>query len=550
MYRAFFGIAEPPFAITPDPRYLYLGTRHAEALAHLVYGVSEAGGFIQLTGEVGTGKTTTVRTLLARAPQGAEIALILNPKLSPLELLQSLNEELGIPCAAGAGVKLLVDALNAYLLDAHAAGRRVVLIIDEAQNLSAETLEQVRLLTNLETESRKLLQIILIGQPELRELLARSELRQLAQRITARYHLEPLDRDDSAAYVRHRLAVAGATHELFSPAALRELHRLSGGVPRLMNVLGDRALLAAYGSDRHVVNATLVRRAAAEVYGRAIAPAWLAPLLVSLCTLTLLAGVGLIWQRAHRDGGQASAASAVAAPGGNAAGALAAAPVAAATLATQLVGADTSSDAAFGQLLQAWGARYRPGDTDACTQAHAQGYECITLHSSFAQLRTLGRPAVLMLGDAGGRAQQLLLVGLDDESALLMAGERRVRATIPELAALWFGECVLLWRPTPGFVQELKAGARGPAVQRLHRALLGERGEPASTPASAIFTPGVQALVEDFQRAHHLQPDGVAGIETQLMLDAALAAPGTPRLGGTTVAPAVAPAPAATPAQG
>jgi general secretion pathway protein A len=554
MYSAFFGIAELPFAITPDPRYLYLGTRHAEALAHLVYGVSEAGGFIQLTGEVGTGKTTTVRTLLARAPQGAEIALILNPLLTPLELLQSLNEELGIPCPEGAGVKLLVDALNNYLLDAHAAGRRVVLIIDEAQNLPAGTLEQVRLLTNLETESRKLLQIILIGQPELRELLARSDLRQLAQRITARYHLEPLDRADTEAYVRHRLAVAGAVHELLSPAALREVHRLSGGVPRLINVLCDRALLAAYGSDRHEVSAALVRQAAAEVFGRAVTPAWLAPLLVSLCALAVLAGAGLLWQRAQHPNQPAVVASpgapavATAAPGDGAAGKPLAVPVMAPTLAAQLVGADTSSDAAFGPLLRAWGARYVPGDTDACTQAHAQGYECVTLHSSLAQLRTLGRPAVLMLGDAAGRSQQLLLVGLDDAGGLLVAGERRLHATIPELAAVWFGECVLLWRPAPGYVAELKAGARGPAVRRLHRTLLTERGEPESAPASAIYTPGVQALVEEFQRAHHLQPDGVAGIETQLMLDAAVATPGSPRLGASTLPPGAATAPPPAPA--
>jgi general secretion pathway protein A len=533
MYRAFFGIAEPPFAITPDPRYLYLGTRHAEALAHLVYGVSEAGGFIQLTGEVGTGKTTTVRSLLARAPQGVEIALILNPRLSPLELLQALTEELGIDCAAGGGVKPLVDALNAYLLEAHSAGRRVVLIIDEAQALSAETLEQVRLLTNLETESRKLLQIILIGQPELRELLGRSDLRQLAQRITARYHLEPLGRDDTAAYIRHRLRVAGAVHELFRPSALRELHRLSGGVPRLINVLGDRALLAAYGNDRHEVTAPLVRQAAAEVFGRAVTPAWLAPLLVSLCVLTLVAGAGILWQRAQHVAPKA-VPEVVATPGGTANATQPVVPAPPPTLAAQLTGADTSGDAAYAQLLQAWGAHYAPGDNDACSQAHAQGIECVVLHSSIAQLRALGRPALLRLGDAGGTERQVVLVGLDDEGALLLAGERRVHATIAELAATWFGDCVLLWHPSRDFVNELKAGARGPAVRRLHRALLTERGEPASVQPSAVYTPEVQQQVEDFQRAHHLQPDGVAGIETQLMLDAALAAPGSPRLGAAT----------------
>jgi len=222
MYLAFFGLNEKPFAITPDPRYLFLGERHAEALAHLVYGITEAGGFIQLTGEVGTGKTTVVRSLLGQIPASAEVALILNPRMTAPEFLLTICEEIGIGVndSAQGSVKELVDILNHYLLRAHADGRRVVLVVDEAQNLDAEVLEQVRLLTNLETETRKLLQIILIGQPELRELLARSELRQLAQRVTGRYHLDPLEPRETAAYVRHRLRIAGATREIFTSGAL------------------------------------------------------------------------------------------------------------------------------------------------------------------------------------------------------------------------------------------------------------------------------------------------------------------------------------------
>ncbi|MGB8326306.1 MAG: AAA family ATPase, partial [Steroidobacteraceae bacterium] len=207
MYLSFFGLNEKPFAITPDPRYLFLGERHAEALAHLVYGITEAGGFIQLTGEVGTGKTTIIRSLLGQIPKNAEVALVLNPRMTAPEFLLTICEELGIgvPDSAEGSVKDLVDILNRYLLRAHADGRRVVLVVDEAQNLAPEVLEQVRLLTNLETETQKLLQIILIGQPELRELLGRTELRQLAQRITGRYHLAPLEGPESAAYVRHRI---------------------------------------------------------------------------------------------------------------------------------------------------------------------------------------------------------------------------------------------------------------------------------------------------------------------------------------------------------
>ena len=193
MYTSFFGLNEKPFSITPDPRYLFLSERHAEALAHLLYGVTESGGFIQLTGEVGTGKTTVVRSLLEQMPKHTEFALVLNPRLTAHEFLVAICEELRLPLTPEErrSDKEIVDALNLRLLQAHAEGHRVVLIVDEAQNLSPEVLEQIRLLTNLETAKQKLLQIILIGQPELRELLARADMRQIAQRITGRFHLEP-----------------------------------------------------------------------------------------------------------------------------------------------------------------------------------------------------------------------------------------------------------------------------------------------------------------------------------------------------------------------
>src|SRR5580704_6750933 len=300
MYLAFFGIAEKPFAITPDPRYLYLSARHADALAHLVYGINEAGGFIQLTGEVGTGKTTTIRSLLARAPKNAEIALILNPRLSASEFLHALCEELGLAAddSSDTQTKALVDLLNRYLLNAHAHGQRVVLIVDEAQNLAPDVLEQVRLLTNLETETHKLLQIILIGQPELRKLLAREDLRQIAQRITARFHLDPLSRDETYAYVRHRLRVAGATTDIFTRAALREVYRVTGGVPRVINILCDRAMLGAYTQELHQVPASLVRRAGAEVFGHEFMPGWVPMAAASLAVAVMAGSALLLWHYA------------------------------------------------------------------------------------------------------------------------------------------------------------------------------------------------------------------------------------------------------------
>src|SRR6202158_2211257 len=302
MYLSFFGLNEKPFAITPDPRYLYLSERHAEALAHLLYGINESGGFIQLTGEVGTGKTTVVRTLLSRVPHHADVAVILNPRVTPVEFLLTICEELGLAIAEADrnSVKQMVDALNRRLLNAHAEGRRIIVLVDEAQNLSFDVLEQVRLLTNLETPTQKLLQIILIGQPELRELLDRTDLRQLAQRITGRYHLKPLSREETQGYVRHRLRVAGATGEIFTPAALRELHRLSSGIPRVINVCCDRALLGAYTQEQRQLGPALVRRAAGEVYGRRFAPRWLrwgvGALVLAAAAAAAFAGLSH-WQR-------------------------------------------------------------------------------------------------------------------------------------------------------------------------------------------------------------------------------------------------------------
>src|SRR5215469_1843545 len=267
MYLEFYGLKEAPFSITPDPRYVFLSERHRDALAHLLYGIGKggSGGFVQLTGEVGTGKTTLCHLLLEQLPENTRVALVLNPKLSPVELLETICEELKLDIAGKKGsLKGLVDTLNIFLLDAYAQGLRVVLIVDEAQELSTESLEQVRLLTNLETPTQKLLQIILLGQPELRDVLARAELRQLAQRITARYHLTPLDAGETEAYVRHRLAVAGCSRIPFSRLGLRALYRRSNGIPRVINVIADRALMAGYAREQATIGERLVDRAADE----------------------------------------------------------------------------------------------------------------------------------------------------------------------------------------------------------------------------------------------------------------------------------------------
>lgn len=268
MYEAYFGLNERPFSITPDPRYLFLGRGHRDALAHLLFSIEQDGGFVLLSGEVGTGKTTLSRAVLEQIPDDVEVALILNPRLTAAELVASICDELGVGYPPGCdSLKTLVDRLNAHLLEAHAAGRRTMVVLDEAQNLSIEVLEQVRLLTNLETATEKLLRMVLIGQSEINELLGRRELRQLSQRVTARYHLDGLDRAETAAYVRHRLSVAGTTQPLFTRRALDRLHRLTGGTPRLLNVLCDRALLGAYAHNRRQANRAVVDQAAKEVGG-------------------------------------------------------------------------------------------------------------------------------------------------------------------------------------------------------------------------------------------------------------------------------------------
>lgn len=277
LYASHFRFKREPFSIAPDPRCLYMSDRHREALAHLLFGVHSGGGFVLLTGEIGAGKTTVCRCFLEQIPADVNVAYVLNPKQSAEELLESVCEEFRVElpdaeARARGGVKPYVDALNRYLLQQHAVGRSNVLIIDEAQNLSLDVLEQLRLLTNLETVERKLLQIMLIGQPELRDMLDRPELEQLEQRVIARYHLRSLSADETLRYIHHRLVVAGGLVQgVFDERAVAAVHEISRGVPRRINLLCDRALLGAYSKSKMAVDASLVERAAFEVFGK-VAP--------------------------------------------------------------------------------------------------------------------------------------------------------------------------------------------------------------------------------------------------------------------------------------
>jgi general secretion pathway protein A len=575
MYLRFFGLNEKPFAITPDPRYLYLSERHAEALAHLLYGINESGGFIQLTGEVGTGKTTVVRTLLSRVPHHADVAVILNPRVTPVEFLLTICEELGLGIADADrdSVKQMVDALNRRLLSAHADGRRIIVIVDEAQNLSAEVLEQVRLLTNLETPTQKLLQIILIGQPELRELLDRTDLRQLAQRITGRYHLEPLSREETLGYVRHRLRVAGAPEDIFTPSALAEVHRLAAGIPRVINVTCDRALLGAYTEETRKVTSSLVRRAAGEVYGRRVMPLWLGWVAGALGLVGIAGAAFVGWQlwqrqisplhasrnRAHVAApadsaagaplpvtAQSPAPSSSAAPSPSAEPAPSAmpgastpvgpsrgpAPAPLATSINALLAAnsvDTTDAAAFRRLLSLWGTAMAD-DKDPCGQAAKAGLSCLDQRGSWAQVKALNRPAILTLTDDHGQRHRAVLSALDDKFATLNLGEHDTRVPLDELSRDWFGEFTVVWKPKTARTRLLSLGMKGEEVRWLRRSLNALQGAASDPETGDVYDESLAIAVQNFQREHRLNVDGIAGLQTQVMLDTALAEPGSPLL--------------------
>ncbi len=545
MYTSFFGLNEKPFSITPDPRYLFMSERHGEALAHLVYGVTESGGFVQLTGEVGTGKTTLVRTLLQnRLPDNADVAVVLNPQISVKEFLATIVEELSVESDVDTdSIKSMTDALNAYLLSAHAEGRRVILIVDEAQNLSPNVLEQVRLLTNLETAKQKLLQIILIGQPELRELLARNDLRQLAQRITGRYHLEPLSKKETEAYIRHRLQVAGALSDIFDAAAVRKVFQLSQGIPRLINVICDRALLGAYARELRRVTRSIVRRAASEIAGTediAMWRHWMAPTFGVLGILTI--GTGLYWVISQQGvPTQASLPEAVVA-----AEALpevepepepevSEPPVetiepAAPALGEQLAMASTLTTEArsYAELQALWGIDSEAGD---CNAIRSLGFDCLSERGSMGMLRQLDRPAVLELVDDAGQAHFVLLKALQGDQALISIGSVEVSHSVAEISRFWLGQFLVLWRPPNGRAVSLLPGTDDVNVVWLRESLAAIDSRYASTPAnSTVYNASLEQRVREFQRDNRLEVDGFAGSQTQIIINGLLSPADTPRL--------------------
>src|SRR5262245_14376068 len=533
MYAAYFGLTERPFSLAPDPRYLYLSDAHREALAHLLYGLGEGGSFVQLTGEVGTGKTTVCRALLEQLPPEVDVAMIFNPRLTSVELLGAVCDELRVSYPAGTtSTKVLVDALSQALLDAHARGRRTVLIIDEAQNLSARVLEEIRLLTNLETTKEKLLQVILIGQPELAEHLSRRNLRQLAQRVTARYHLRSFTEEESQKYVLHRMEIAGQRQPIFTKQAIRTAHRLSRGTPRLLNTICDRALLGAYATGQTKVKEAVVRRAAKEVLGSRRTSRWLTA--AATAVLLVIAGtmIGLVATGGLRSLGawplsraEKVAPLETAAPAAPAAERRGVEPTLAAILDDPAITADRAS--AFVSLYALWGLDARGAKLDAgkdasagrgCEIGRAAGLRCLARTGTWTVLRRLNLPAILDLTTPDGRKHHVVLASLDGERATIEIGSRRVTLPSIDLERFWDGLFVMIWRsPVTGRLP-LQPGMTGRDVAWLRQRLGAADGQPVTARASQVYDEELRQKVAVFQQAEALVPDGIAGEETLVRL--------------------------------
>jgi general secretion pathway protein A len=576
MYLKHFAFKERPFTISPDPRFLFMSNRYREALAHLTYGVQEGGGFVLLTGEVGTGKTTVCRCLLQQLPDHTRLAFVLNPKLNSVELLATICDELKIEYPENcSSLKLLTDKISAYLLQSYKDGFNVVVMIDEAQNLAIDVLEQIRLLTNLETNQKKLLQIILVGQPELQEKLARRELRQLAQRITARYHLRPLNLKETIAYVLHRVRIAGAINAPFTRRSVEYLHQKTAGIPRLVNTICDRALFAAAARNQSKVNKAVMIQAVKEVMGENLnsdeillarnshsvfKQAWIKTTLITLAALSLAACAYWLGQNQGPLGGgsksvyqvsessvqersvsenDASKKQTVQAPTSIQTEDSEAEFVTATNtsltgqlqrtselsnvenLAQQLIGEerwDPNGNWSMQNLLKLWQIDYAVlRDGDACQFAATYGLKCANYRGNWQRLRSFNRPALLkfsagLQGEFWATIQSVR--GFDAE---ILVGDKISRVSLDKLSNLWTGEFLILWQSPQGYVGDIKLGDSGPAVSWLKQKL--SQINQADFSTSDVFDINLQLELKKFQRLRSINADGIAGMQTILKIN-------------------------------
>ncbi|QEI11676.1 ExeA family protein [Cellvibrio japonicus] len=544
MYHEFFGLKEPAFSIAVNPRYLYMSAQHREALAHLVYGIQN-GGFVMLTGEVGTGKTTIIRCLLEQLPPNTDMAIILNPMASAPELLSTICDELGVSYIDDdLSIKGLTDALNIFLLENHRKGRKTVLLIDEAQLLKVPVLEQIRLLTNLETTTEKLLQIILVGQPELKKLLALPALRQLSQRITARFHLEALTLEETQAYISHRLSVAGLNPALspFSLPIIKKIHRFSGGIPRLINVLCERLMLGAYAKHQHHIDNDVFRQAVREVSGAShgsveeSASVRKQPYYAAFASVLLILVV-LIWWFVPGKPHDAKTIVPIDLP-----------PVSelklvgegslqprdqAAIAATQASANNLSSTASVFErgwreltlaqqaLMEYNGVAEYPA-SNPCDSTAGRLSVCEKQKaSSWNELREINRPALLTLVTPDKKWIYVLMVGLGENDVLINYLGQETVVHWSQLIDLWNGDVLYVWSRPADFPGVLQLGDQGPLVTWVAEQFARLDKQPAPL-TRQYYTDKLKTRVELFQASHKMVPDGIFGVQTLRRLNEAL----------------------------
>ncbi|MBB1474188.1 ExeA family protein [Shewanella sp. SG41-3] len=554
MYKAFYGLNDNPFSIAPNPHYMFLSDRHREALAHLTYGLGETGGFVLLTGEVGTGKTTVSRCLLQQIPENTDTAFILNPSLTELELLATLCDELEIKYGENPTLKQLTDLISTYLLTNHKNARNTVLIIDEAQHLRSEVLEQLRLLTNLETNTKKLLQVILIGQPELQQLLKRQDLRQLAQRITARYHLLPLNKDEIGLYVLHRLQVAGRHEPLFTRKAIAALHKHSGGIPRLTNLLCERALMAGYGQAKVPIDHKMVNQAAVEVLGDIDAPSDKRWPFVAATALVLAFGLSFyLFNRSANDDSLNSNTALASNQTQQSVNPPALATIPSAT--NQSITASTSQlqtsppvvnaqqqilrqamlqsssiDNAFAGLFGLWNKQPIIG-LSACQAAQQQDLACYQQQGNWYSIMRLNYPAVVYLQDAQANVFYGVIVERQVEQILLQLGEQQFWVNKDWFDRHFSGTFEILWQPDGVLPREIGQSSSLAQVQWLENSLASVNKRRARLLTQ--FDGELEQQLMQFQRQHGLKPDGIAGNQTLVQLNLYLSQQG-PRLSASS----------------
>ncbi len=572
MYNDYFGFKEAPFSIAPDPRYLYMTPQHREALAHLVYGFNSEGGCILLTGEVGTGKTTICRCLLEQVPDKANVALVLNPKVDEVELLETICDELNIRYPdSDNSLKTYTDRIYQFLIESNRKNEKTVLIIDEAQNLNSKVLEQLRLLTNLETNQHKLLQIIILGQPELLNILAKPEMRQLTQRITARFHLQPLTKYEVKAYINHRLAVAGQNIQLFPEASVKLLYRLSNGVPRLINILCDRALLGAYVEGLYAADPPIIKKAATEVFGelknvetQIKNKQWLYPIAV-LSGVTVIAIALFLYltlasvdkntntgDSPHTTEKPMAEVPAITIPiqkivtaNKENTEALSNSPLSeeyiaavnnnesTAQIATQAIAQPTNQAnyddidkilndegsnqiSAFQALFNAWGHfYYNDNYPQACKQAETLFLRCMYKQGNLNSLKTYNRPAILTLVNEQGEERYLTITSIQDNLATVHSNNKKYTVSLNELDQYWYGNFIIFWQMPQNYLSAITPGDNSNMVAWLYAQFTDNK----SPIHKKIYDIALIKKVKAFQAQNNLIADGIVGPATIIRLN-------------------------------